>query len=1282
MAGDQPPWQFWIDVGGTFTDCVAQAPDGLLHTHKLLSTGVYKGRVAEGSTADVLVIDSPVFPRRFLLGCQVRLKGGETARVRAYDPAQSQLTLVTPLDYAPVVGTPFELASGEPAPIVAIRYILDAPLDKPLGRIEVRLGTTRGTNALLERQGARTALVMTEGFGDALEIAAQNRPRLFELDIRKPRPLYEVVVEAKERLSATGETLKPLDRVDLAARLTELRRQGIQAVAICFVNSYVDGRHEDEAYAVAAALGFPQISVSSRVTPLQRLVPRGDTTLVDAYLTPVIKSYVAEVRSYLPEATLRLMTSAGGLVDAAAFVGKDSILSGPAGGVVGVARVAREANLTHVIGFDMGGTSTDVSRFDGTLERRYEMELTDAGRETGVRIVAPMIAIETVAAGGGSICAFDGIRLTVGPASAGADPGPACYGRGGPLTITDCNMLLGRISPQRFSFPLDIPAARRRLSEVLAQVGSSSGKVWTADELAAGFIALAASNMAQPIKKISLAKGYDVRDYTLVSFGGAGAQHACAIAEELGINRIIQHPYASLLSAYGMGMAALCRHAARDIGRAYAGEIKAQLTETFAHLEAELLGELARETLPSQATVRATRSLDLRYQGQDSTLTLAEPADGDWAQAFEDAHRRTYGFAFTGRPLEVRVARVELAAAREPPLAPCVPAPPHAAQPVDLARAWFGGHFSETAVYDRAALAAGAALSGPAIIAGEATSVVVEPGWRARVTPRGHLELERISERTAPPTGLSSTPDPLSLALFNNQFASIAEQMGAVLQRTSLSVNVKERLDFSCAIFAPDGGLIVNAPHIPVHLGAMGESVRAVLREAGATMAPGDVFVTNDPYRGGSHLPDVTVITPVFAADSRRLLFLTGSRAHHAEIGGITPGSMPPLSTNLAEEGVLIRCFRLVHGERASEDELRQLLATAPYPSRAIDDNIADINAQIAANETGRHLLLALIAHLGSAVVEAYMGHVRTAATSRMCQALSRLTEGRRTFKDAMDDGTPVVVTATVRHGPPPEIELDFTGTGGVSSGNLNANTAIVKAASLYVLRCLIDAEIPLNEGVLAPVRFVIPGPSLLRPNGGHDPTRLPAVTAGNVETSQRLVDVLLGALGLAAASQGTMNNLLFGRAAAVGRPGFGYYETIAGGAGAGPGFAGASAVQTHMTNTRITDVEVLEERFPVRLRRFAIRRGSGGEGTWRGGDGIIRELEFLEPLAVSLISSRRLTAPYGLAGGGPGRSGRNALRRAATGETEELPPMVQLQVAAGDVLIIETPGGGGYGNL
>ncbi len=1298
-ASDSPAGllsDFWIDVGGTFTDCVARATDDSLHTHKLLSTGVYQGCLGSGPTrAHFCDPQRTGNPPEFFAGWRMRMfapgqaEPVDEAEVAAFDAAGGRFTFNHPLTVQPAAGWRYELRCDDEAPVIGIRWLLGKRLNEPVGPIRVRLGTTRGTNALLERRGAMTALVTTAGFGDILAIGSQQRPHLFDLAIRKPAPLYREVIELDERVSADGGILRALDERDARQRLTEAHARGVEALAVCLLNSYRNAVHEQRVAALAREIGFAHASISTALSPLQRIVWRGETTVINAYLTPVIGRYLASLRAALPEASLKLMTSAGGLVDADSFVAKDSILSGPAAGVVGAAHVARAAGIKRVIGFDMGGTSTDVSRYDGRFEHRHEMELHDRESGGSIRLSAPMLAIETVAAGGGSICDFDGIKPIVGPRSGGADPGPACYGRGGPLCLTDVNLFLGRVTPDMFPFPLDRDAVRRRLNELVTRIHAATNRRYTPYDLAAGYVAIANTHMAAAIKRASVQKGYDPRDHALVSFGGAGGQHACAVARELGITRILCHAHAGVLSAYGIGMADICRFAEFDVGRPLDDAALNAIEPRFTALEADLRQQVERDGVADADIRPARRMLDLRYAGQDTAISIDGPQDGDWRAAFERGHEQLYGFVHADREVEIHAARLEVAGTTSQGVPASLPTIPASATPAALRRddAYFAGTHHETPVYDRAALPGGVVITGPAIILEKTGTIVVEPGWQAEHASRGDILLTAQPDRTtAVPrvnrgaTAPGSNCDPITLELFNNRFAAICEQMGATLQRTALSTNVKERLDFSCAVYDSTGDLVAHAAHIPVHIGAMGHCVKDMLDETGGRCRPGEVYITNDPYRGGSHLPDVTVITPAFDEYARQVMFYVATRAHHAEIGGIAAGSMSPAGHRLSEEGVCIPLMPLVvqgatqdsrpAGDvRFDEARLRDVFVTAEHPSRAFDQNLADIRAQIAANRCGVGLLRDMARQQGRELVSEYMRHIQRAAETKMRAAIERLPDGQCRFTDYLDDATPIVVTISIGGG---TARVDFTGTSAVHRGNLNATPAIVSSAVLYCFRCLIDEDIPLNAGVLNPLEVIIP-PGLLNPPRADDPAHCPAVAGGNVETSQRIVDCTFGALGIVAASQGTMNNLTFGDDK------FGYYETIAGGTGAGPGFHGADAVHSHMTNTRLTDPEVLEHRYPVRLRSFSIRRGSGGDGKYHGGNGVTREIEFLKPLDVTLLTQRRTRPPYGVAGGSPGGCGKNVLI-AANAPPSDLGPVAQLRVAAGDILRIETPGGGGYG--
>ncbi|MCA9150218.1 MAG: hydantoinase B/oxoprolinase family protein [Planctomycetales bacterium] len=1263
-------WEFWIDVGGTFTDCLARAPDGQRRTFKTLSSAALKGRIESPSTTRTIYdsrrCEDPV---DFWNGWTLRAFNAQgdavgVAIVTQFSRDEGALHLASELPEMPTGCHTYELTSELESPLVGIRYLLGVPLDQPLPPLTVRLGTTRGTNALLTRRGGRVAWITTAGFGDLLQIGYQARPDLFALDIRPIQPLYECAIEIQERLDATGGILQPLDEGEVTTKLISLRQQGIESIAIGFMHAYRNPVHEQRVAQIARTLGFRHVSCSHETAALIKLIPRGDTTVADAYLSPVLESYVRRLVEQLapnPPANLRFMTSAGGLVAAEQFRGKDSVLSGPAGGVVGFAGVAQAAGFARAIGFDMGGTSTDVARFDGHFEREYETE------KAGVRLVTPMLAIETVAAGGGSICSFDGVKLTIGPDSAGADPGPACYGRGGPLTVTDLNVYLRRIPVDAFPFPLDEAAVARRLATLAQEVSEQTGVSLTPTALAEGGLEIANSNMAQAIRTISIAKGSRPQDYVLVAFGGAAPQHACAVARQLRIRQVLDHPDASLLSALGIGMADITRHAEQGVYRVWDDLDNQALTAIFAQLENEAT-QAVEDAGINADHVETRRVLEMRFQGTDWPLAIPCAPDRDFRADFHAEHQRLYGYDQATRPVEVVAARVEAIGRCGWTLPRSTATTERPATPTDQVAVVFDGQTHPTDRYDRGDLVPGSTLSGPALIVHKISTTVVPPHWNATVLSQGELLLTDH----APSQCMHSTTDfdPILLEIFHGRFDAIARQMGTTLRNISTSVNVKERLDFSCAVFTSAGELVVNAPHIPVHLGAMSETVKCVLADH-PDLVSGDALITNDPFRGGSHLPDVTVITPVFDSAGTELRFLVASRAHHAEIGGITPGSMPPDATSLVEEGVLLRSFKLVEAGQPQWDALTHKLRSARYPSRNIDANLADVRAQLAANQQGVRDLQQLEQEHTWPVVAAYMGYIQSAAEHQTRKALTNLAKSSYEFQDHLDDGSAIRVTLDVTDD---RTRIDFTGSAPVHPRNLNANRAIVTAAVMYVLRCLVNEPIPLNQGVLNAIDLVVP-PGLLNPPAGQSAETSPAVAGGNVETSQRIVDTLLGALQLAAASQGTMNNFLFGDAT------FGYYETICGGAGATSHADGASAVHTHMTNTRLADPEVLENKYPIRVHQFAIRANSGGDGQHRGGDGVVREFEFLAPLDVSILSQRRGPyPPYGLDGGQAGAVGENWLLPTDR-PAERLPGCTQLQVHAGDRIVIKTPGGGGFGS-
>ncbi|MDR6153692.1 5-oxoprolinase (ATP-hydrolyzing) [Acidovorax delafieldii] len=1163
------------------------------------------------------------------------------------------------------------------AAVAGIRHLLGLQPGEPVtpALVEcVKMGTTVATNALLERKGEPTLLITTKGFKDALRIAYQNRPRLFDRHIVLPELLYERVVEAQERMGAHGEVIEPLDEAHLKERLWAAYDAGLRSAAIVFMHGYRYTAHEEAAARIAREIGFTQVSASHATSPMMKLVSRGDTTVVDAYLSPILRRYVDQVASEMPGVKLFFMQSSGGLTDAQVFQGKDAILSGPAGGIVGMARTAGLAGHDKVIGFDMGGTSTDVSHYAGEFEREFETQVA------GVRMRAPMMSIHTVAAGGGSILGFDGARFRVGPESAGANPGPASYRRGGPLAVTDANVMVGKIQPAHFpkvfghaaNEALDGDAVAQKFGDLATQTGRS------AEDVAHGFIQIAVQQMANAIKKISVARGYDVTRYTLQCFGGAGGQHACLVADALGMTRVFVHPLAGVLSAYGMGLAD------QNVIREQAVETKL-VPEALAGIEATLdqLATTARTELERQQVGAGTavvhRRVHVRYEGSDSALIVPFGSLAEITAGFEAAYRQRFAFLMQGKGLVVEAVSVEAVVPGDAPVEPR-----HALQPArevprrSTVRMYTGGvdgvpAWHDAALVVREDLRPGDVIPGPAIIAEKNATTIVEPGWEAQLTELDHLLLNRRVAR-AVQHAVGTTVDPVLLEVFNNLFMNIAEQMGLQLQNTAYSVNIKERLDFSCALFDTAGNLIANAPHMPVHLGSMGESIKTVIRENAGKMQPGDVFVLNDPYHGGTHLPDITVITPVYIADEATPTFYVGSRGHHADVGGTTPGSMPPFSTRIEEEGVQINNVKLVERGVLREAEMIALLESGEYPSRNPQQNMADLRAQIAANEKGQQELRRMVAEFGLDVVQAYMRHVQDNAEESVRRVITRLKDGQFTLP--LDNGAQISVAVKV-DAQSRSATIDFTGTSPQQTNNFNAPTAVCMAAVLYVFRTLVDDDIPLNAGCLKPLNVIIPPGSMLNPNPPA------SVVAGNVETSTCITNALYGALGLMAAGQCTMNNFTFGSTR------YQYYETISGGSGAGGvwdangqlagGFDGTSVVQCHMTNSRLTDPEVLEFRFPVRLEGYEIRKGSGGAGHYKGGDGGIRRVRFLEPMTASILSNGRHHGAFGMAGGQPGAVGINKVVR-SDGRVELLDHIGQAEMAPGDVFEIHTPGGGGFG--
>ncbi|MFI9763825.1 hydantoinase B/oxoprolinase family protein [Streptomyces sp. NPDC051963] len=1152
------------------------------------------------------------------------------------------------------------------AAVAGVRELLDGSQD-PVEA--VRMGTTVATNALLERKGERTLLVITQGFRDALRIAYQNRPRIFARRIELPELLYERVVEVDERIAADGTVLRAPDLDSLAATLQEAYDDGIRAVAVVCMHSHLHPAHEQAVGELAARIGFPQISLSSEVSPLMKLVPRGDTAVVDAYLSPVLRRYVQHVADELEGVRLMFMQSNGGLAEAGQFRGKDAILSGPAGGIVGMARMSQLAGFERVIGFDMGGTSTDVSHFAGEYERVFTTQIA------GVRLRAPMLDIHTVAAGGGSVLHFDGSRYRVGPDSAGADPGPACYRGGGPLAVTDANVMLGRIQPAHFpkvfgpdgDQPLDDALVRDRFVALTRVIREQTGDDRTPEQVAEGYLQIAVANIANAVKRISVQKGHDVTRYALTTFGGAGGQHACMVADSLGIRTVLVPPMAGVLSALGIGLADTTAMREQSVEAPLESASMPAVLKTADDLEGAARAELLAEDVPEDR-IRVTRRAQLRYDGTDTPLTVEFTEPDTMQHAFEERHRATYSFTLD-RPVVVEALSVEATGITEPPdlsaLAPFEATPDGRSAAPEIVRLHTGGAWRDVPLHRREDLPPGETVTGPAIITEASATTVVDDGWRAATTDDGHLVMERAAITQS--SDLGTQADPVLLEVFNSLFMSIAEQMGARLESTAQSVNIKERLDFSCALFDPDGNLVANAPHIPVHLGSMGTSVKEVIRRRGSGMRPGDTYAVNDPYHGGTHLPDVTVITPVFDTEdteSSRILFYVASRGHHAEIGGIAPGSMPADSRTIDEEGILFDNWLLAEDGRFREAETLRLLTEAPYPSRNPKTNLADLRAQIAANQKGVDEVAHMIDNFGLDAVQAYMKHVQDNAEEAVRRVIDALDDGEYAYET--DSGAVIRVSVRVDR-ENRSATVDFTGTSPQLSSNFNAPFAVVNAAVLYVFRTLVADDIPLNDGCLRPLDIVVPPGSMLAP----EPPA--AVVAGNVETSQAITGALYAALRVQAEGSGTMNNVTFGNERHQ------YYETVASGSGAGDGFAGAPVVQTHMTNSRLTDPEVLEWRLPVRLEEFAVRHDSGGAGRWRGGDGAVRRIRFHEPMTVSTLSQHRRVPPYGMAGGEPGALGSNRVER-ADGTVSALSASDARDVVPGDVLVVETPGGGGYG--
>ena len=1201
MKFSDKQWQFWIDRGGTFTDIIACKPDGQLISHKLLSE----------------------------------------------NPEQYQ-----------------------DAALQGIKELLDQDINQQNEISTVKMGTTVGTNALLERQGEPTVLLITQGFKDCLRIAYQNRPDIFALNIQLPELLYQQVIEVEARLNVQGEVLTPLNMLHAEQQLQTLFQQGFRSVAIVLMHAWKYPDHELQLAALAEQIGFTQISVSHQVSPFIKIVSRGDTTVVDAYLSPLLRRYVDQVSNGLQQYSdqssnktqLLFMQSNGGLTDAHNFQGKDSILSGPAGGIVGAIASAEQAGFNEIIAFDMGGTSTDVAHYAGELERSFETEVA------GVRMRVPMMNIHTVAAGGGSILFFDGMRYRVGPDSAGANPGPASYRRGGPLTVTDANLMLGKLPvfPAVFGehadLSLDSDQVKYLFTELSAQINHATGEQKSAQQVAEGFISIAIENMANAIKKISVQKGYNVTEYTLCCYGAAGGQHACKVADRLGMQRVMLHPFAGVLSAYGMGLADFRLLKDKALEQPFDVISYTQLEDLFAELQQQGQVEMYAQS-PNKQPLEFVATVHIRYLGTDTALVVIFADKPNMCNAFEQAYRKQFGFVYQDKPLIIESLSLEVIDKNAQPANTNNQLPEQHGIAFMQTQMFSNNAYHATPVYQRDELAIGQIIQGAAIIIEATATTIIEPDWQAQVSAQGNLILTRRcpAERQV---AIGTTVDPVMLEIFNKLFMSIAEQMGFVLQNTAYSVNIKERLDFSCALFNAQGELIANAPHIPVHLGSMGESVLSLVNNPTISIAPGDVYLLNSPYHGGTHLPDITVVTPVF--EQQQLLFFVASRGHHADVGGISPGSMPAHSQSITEEGLLSAGMKIVSKGEFQEHVVREWLTSSDYPARNVEQNIADLQAQIAANNKGQQELTNMVEHYTRATVLSYMQHVQNNAAESVRQILATLQNGH--FENILDDGAKIVVSIAIDQ-QQRTASIDFTGTSAQLTSNFNAPSAVCKAAVLYVFRTLVKDDIPLNAGCLQPLKIIIPDHSMLSPEYPA------AVVAGNVETSQYIVDCLYGALDILASSQGTMNNLTFGN------QDYQYYETICGGAGASVDFDGCDAVHTHMTNSRITDPEVLEWRFPVLLEEFSIRKNSGGAGKHYGGNGVIRKIRFLSPMTVSILSSHRLKPGFGLQGGLAGSTGQNTVQR-FNGEIIKLAGCAEINMRSGDSLIIKTPGGGGYGYM
>ena len=1251
----KPFYEIFIDTGGTFTDLIAYDNQQQVYKLKILSKGGLRGKIVSRITERIYLIEENWHLEKDILqGFRfVMLHDKEiTYQVESFDILKKQLTLTSnvflPDDGRGLV---FEINTGEEAPVLATRIVTQTGLKDDFPSLQMKLGTTKGTNALLESKGAKSALFITKGFADLLRIGTQQRPHIFSLQIPEPVILPEKIIEIDERIAADGSVVKPVSTGDYAEEILRLKEEGFTSIAVAFIHSWKNPEHEKVFKSFLTGHGFQYTSISSELTPLIKILERTQTATVNAYLDPVIKDYLNGIMAATGN-NLLVMNSAGGLVKANRFTPKDSLLSGPAGGVVGAAVIGRQCRRKKLITFDMGGTSTDVSRYSEGYDYRYEINFGKA------KLFSPAIAIETVAAGGGSICSFDGFKMVVGPESAGANPGPACYGAGGPLTITDVNLLSGRLDVAFFSIPVSKKAAQNRLEELLLEMEKQTGKKPEKETVLSGFLAIANELMAGAIRKISVANGFDPSEYALLAFGGAGGMHACAIADDLGISQIIIPADAGILSAAGIGEAAEEKIAEKQILQEF-NAVASTLNERFNHLADKLLSSVSKGNFKV-----SHKKLFLRFSGQDATLSVDWTGDTHEALSnFRQAYEKLFGHWIENRPVEVESIRVVVKRSNDLKKSSAQLQPSKGkAKPHHFIDGFLNGQLARIPVFLKDTLAPGHAFKGHALITDDKSTTFVEKHWKAKVDGFGNLILERVGSKKKEGHKTHET----KLELFTNRFKLLAENMGGVLQRTALSVNIKERLDFSCALLDANGYLVANAPHIPVHLGGLGICVREVL--AHFTISEGDTIVTNHPKYGGSHLPDVTLITPVFNSAGHRIAFLV-NRAHHAEIGGISPGSMPPAATRLSQEGVVISPTWLVKRGVAQWDKMEKILSSGKYPSRAVAENLADLKAALAANLSGKAAFLTMIADFGEEEVLHYMNALREMASKKMRNVLLNFPDSVYTAEEFLDDGSPLKVKITIQND---TIHFDFTGSAAVHPSNMNATLAIVNSVIIYVMRLLLNEEIPLNDGLMNPVSITVPE-GMLNPPFGDSADNCPAVVGGNVEISQRLTDTLLKAFKIAGCSQGTMNNVLFGNAT------FGYYETVAGGTGAGEGFDGVSGLHQHMTNTRITDPEIMEHRYPVRLHRFQIRKNSGGKGAFRGGDGLIREYEFLEEVEVSLLTQHRVVEPYGMKGAKPGSKGEQWLVH-PDGQKQKLAGITNFKAQKHDKLILKTPGGGGFG--